>query len=893
VRRLRAAGRRLAGLFARPDRECELAEEMESHLDLATDDLVRAGLDPAEARRQARLRLEVESTKEACRDRGGVPLLEQAASDVRLAGRLLRKSPVFAVTAVCSLALAIGTNTAIFSLVHGVLLRPFPYPEPERLVRAGYVHSATSSRMRGLAYHDLQRWRAENRGFAELAQYLTTESNLLDAGAVAGPARSVLVTFATPELFTVLGVRPVLGRAFLPEDDRPGGDVHKLVLSHELWQRHFSGDRAVVGRTVRMRNFTYRVVGVMPPLFRFPTHTDLWAPAQSFYAKFSGDARAAERGWGPPVIARLKPGVSPAQALADLEIVAARLERESPRNAGLRPRLVSLRETEAGSLRPYLLRLAAAVVFVLLICCANLSNLMLARSSMRQRELAARRALGATRGRIVRQLLAESLLIALLGGALGMALAWVGVQGLLALIPVDLPFWMRIEVDGVVLAFNLAVSLLACIGFGLLPALHASKGDASDALKGGAQGASGGRGAGRFRDGLVVAQVALALVLLIGAGLMMRSFVRLQQVNLGFEPRGALVAYISPHRTGSDEDQIAAYGAIYRRVLDAMAAHPGVVAMGGAQDIPFSGQDPSRDFVRDRGRLEAEGEEGAPGPGRDVQVQRYVTGPGFFAALGVPLRQGRDFTDADTVQTPRVAVISDRTARTLWPGRNPLGRRFRWWNQWHTVVGVVGDIKNRASEDDAGLGIYLPYTQNVAGSFHFVVRSRGSPAALAGPLRAAIHAAEKETAVIYLRTMEEMVASSLWQRRLWGVLFAVFAGLALLLAAVGIYGVMTYVVAQRTRETGIRMALGAQRSHVLRAFLERAMWLVVLGIAVGLAGAWGTTRLVAQQLFGVAATDAATFGGVSLLLGAVAMLACYLPARRATKVDPMSALRWE
>jgi len=822
-------------------------------------------------------------------------LEDEMFQDLRYGVRMLLTHKSFTAVAVLSLALGIGANTAIFSLIYAVLLRPFPYPEPERLVRAQYVNRSGNT-TGGLGYNDLQEWRANNHSFEDLALYFTVESNLSGDGA--GAAESVLITFTTPELFSVLKTPPILGRGFLPEEDRYGGDAHKLLLSHELWRRRFAGDRNVVGRAVRMRNFNYQIVGVMPPGFRFPAQTDVWAPSQSFYAKFGNDVRAGERGGGSAVIGRLKPGVNAEQARAGLEPIAFRLEQEFPRsNAGLRPRLVSLRDVEAGYLRPYLLPLVAAVGFVLLICCANVANLLLARASTRERELAVRAALGAPRGRIIRQMLTESLLLSLFGGAFGMALAWAAVKALLVLIPVTLPFWMIINVDGAALAFNVFVSLITNVVFGLIPAMQASRIDLTGSLKEGSKGSQGGARLRRFRDALVVAQIALALLLLVGAGLMMRSFLRLQNVNLGFDAGHALVAYISPHRTGTQEEQIAGYNAIYRRVMEIMKSQPGVVAVAGSETFPFSGQDPSRDFERWRERMTVKGASEADQE-RRAPLLSYVMTPDFFKTMGIPLRQGRDFTEGDTRDKPPVAIISERTAKTFWPEQAPLGRQFKWGgpdgnNPWITVIGVVSNIKHRATEGETGLEIYLPYTQLVAGTFHLVVRAQGDPRALASALSDAIHAADSETGVIYLKPMEEMVANSLWQRRLWGALFAVFAGIALALASVGIYGVMSYVVTQRTREIGIRMALGAQRGAVLRAVLRQGMILVLIGTGLGLTGALATTRLISGQLFGVTATDPATFIGVSLLLTLVALSACYLPARRATRVDPMVSLRHE
>jgi putative ABC transport system permease protein len=805
--------------------------------------------------------------------------------DLRFAIRALRRRPAFTFVVALTLALGIGATTAIFSLIYGILLRPFPYREPDRLVRIQTVFAKPGGSVRGSSLRDVEDWRRLNHTLEDLGAYIAFDSDVRGDG----PAEAIRMSQLNPGALSILGVNPILGRLFLPEEDQQGGDVHKALISYDLWQRRFGADPNVIGKSLQTGIVTLTILGVMPPSFRFPENTDVWTPMESWFAVTNRSKNREIRPY--PVIARLRPGVTLEQAQADLNNVAEALERQYPKeNESVRVRLSTLRDAEVGNLRPYLLLLLAAVGFVLLICCVNVANLMLTAAAARRREYSVRAALGASRLRIARSLLTESLLLALIGGAAGVTLAYAAVRALLALIPVPLPFWMKIEVDAPTLLFSLAVAVLTSVLFGLAPAWQSSRVELSEALK---EGARGSAGRARARSGLVVAQVALCLLLLAGAGLMMQSFIRLLSVRTGFMAEGLLVARVTNFKTGSRAETARAMAAIHEQTLARLRALPGVISAGVTSSLPFTGSqtERSRTDLRVKGRADEELKHSAAVAGA------YV-GPGSLETLRVPLLKGRLFDASDGPESPLAVIINESAAKKLFPDRDPIGQELLWGpptpqNPYIRVVGVVGDVKHRAVEDSEGMELYYPYTQFPVTNGYYMIRTRTAPLNLAGTVRQAINGVNKDAAIVYLKTMDQLIGESLWQRRLWGVLFAVFAVVALALAAVGLYGVMSYLVSQREREIGVRMALGARAGTVSRMVVAQGLKLVLGGILIGVAAALALSRFIGSLLYGVKAYDPLTYAGVASLLVAVALFACFIPARRAAKTDPVIALRAE
>ena len=799
--------------------------------------------------------------------------------DVRYGVRMLAKRPVLTLITAAALALGIGANTAIFSVVDAVLLRPLPYPESDRIVRVFATDLKRNILKYPTSYPNFTDWRERGSVFEHMAAHASTGA----AVTFGDTPESVEGVYASADLFPLLGVSPAVGRVFTREEERPGSRV--VVLSHALWQRRFGGDPSVVGRQFLFDGEGVTVLGVMPEGFKFPVDAEgaeYWAP---FDPESAGNKERGNNYLS--VVARLKPGVSAAQAQGEMEAITARLQEEyQDRNAGRGANVVSMYEDVVGGVRPALYVLLAAVGFVLLIACANVANLLLARAAARQKEIAIRTALGASRWRVVRQMLTESLLLALIGGALGLLLALWGVDALSSLIPADIPRVKEIGLDARVLLFTLGVSVLTGVVFGLAPALQASKPDLNESLKDGSRGSTEGFGRNRLRSLLIVSEVALSLILLVGAGLLIRSFVELRGVKPGFDPRNVLTAGISlPTAKYGEASQQAAF---HRQVLERVAALPGVKAVGSAEPLPFSGNGWQTS-------LKFPDRPPAP-PGERLTSHTRVVTPDYFRAIGIPVLRGRVINDRDDENAPKAMVINETFANKYFPGEDPLGKRVTPTvapGFDAQVVGVVGDVKHRRLNEESAPEFYVSYLQAPQPFISLVVRAEGDPAALAGALRNTVLQVDPNQPLYSVKTMDELLSDSVARSRFQMLLLTIFASVALALAGVGLFGVMSYTVTQRTHEIGIRMALGARAGDILRMVVRQGMVLVGMGVALGLAGAFALTRFISTLLYGVSASDPLTFAGVSALLAAVALLACLVPARRATKVDPMVALRYE
>jgi putative ABC transport system permease protein len=795
--------------------------------------------------------------------------------DLRFGARALRKKPGFAAVAVVTLALGVGANTAIFSVVNAVLLRPLPYPESERLVRL-YEKRPKLGRTRNVvSAPDFIDWRAQSRTFDGMAAYTGWGASLSGQG----EPQQITGELASADLFGVLRAEPLLGRAFTAEEDRPGAP-RVVVISHGLWQRRFGADPSAVGRPVTLNGESYTVVGVMPPAFQFPdAETEAWAPLA-----LDPQDQSTRGSHFLNVVARLKPGVSVEQAQAEMDTIAARLERQYQVNTGHGVNVFALHDEVVGGVRRSLFVMLGAVGFVLLIACANVANLLLVRAAARRKEIAVRTALGASRWRVVRQLLTENLLLFVGGGALGLLLAVWGVDLLVAVSPPGTPRVHEIGADAWVFGFTFLISLLTGLVFGLLPALQASKPDLHGALKEGGRDTAGGGGRSRLRGLLVVAEVASAMILLVGAGLLLKSFARLRQVSPGFDTANVLTMQLSlPQSRYPDEARQADF---LRQVLRRLEALPGVRAAGAVAGLPLTGNFASRYF-------EIEGRPPRPA-GEGLNTNFNLASPGYFRALGVPVIAGRQFDERDAAGAPEVVVINETMARRFWPDEDPLGKRLRIANNpWRTVVGVVADVKNDGLSAEPKPEMFYPLLQEPLPFMTIVVRADVEPKSLAPAVAREVRAVDADEPVYDVKTMDERLAESVSPQRLTALLVGFFAALAMTLAGVGIYGVVAYSVAQQTREIGVRVALGAQKGDVIRLVLRRGLSLSLAGVGLGLAGAFALTRVMLGLLYDISPTDPATFAGVAVVLIAVALLACLVPARRATKVDPMVALRYE
>jgi len=809
--------------------------------------------------------------------------VETWRQDVRYGARMLARSPGFTAVAVLTLGLGIGANTAIFSVINAVLLRALPYAEADRLVFLTEWSEQVPEMSFSIA--NLKDVRDQNSVFESLVGYNGQNFILTGEGTEAERLSGRQVSSG---VFATLRKAPILGRPFTAEDDKTGAEP-VAILAEGYWERRFGRDPGVVGRRLILSGEPFTVVGIMPKSLHGSWKTvDVYTPLLRLEDRIGGENNRGNHP-GIYVVARLKPGVGEERARTEVKAIAARLAEQHPNtNARQSMTLDSLHQSYVGDLRPALLLLLGAVAFVLLIACGNVANLLLARAAGRQKEIAVRRALGAPRGRLLRQLLTESVLLAGLGAVLGMVLAYWGVQGLVASLPANVPRADEIRVDGVVLAFTGALAVLTGLLFGIAPAWKISSGGVQNALREEGRGTVG-PAHHRLRNTLVVTEIALALVLLVGAGLLVRSFVRVLGADAGFRAEGVLTASIPlPQGRFPDEAKRAAF---VRQVVERVKAVPGVQAASAA--LPLLGGWQSSFTLE--GRAE-------PPAGQLPSADITRVTPDYFRAMGVRVQEGRVFSERDIAEAPPVAMVDETFVRAHYPGESPLGKRLRFGSsrsphqenvKWIEIVGVVGHVKNYGVDQDSRVELYLPYEQSPVTGVTLIVRAEKDPAALSSAVREAVRAVDPDVPVYLVRTLDEIVSDRTAQRRLAVMLISVFAAVALLLAAVGIYGVMSYAVAQRTQEIGIRMALGAERQDILRMVLRHGTLMAVTGIVLGLAVALALARLITSLLFQVSATDPPTFSVVPLVLIAVALLACYIPARRATRVDPLVALRYQ
>ncbi|MBA2341568.1 MAG: ABC transporter permease [Pyrinomonadaceae bacterium] len=802
--------------------------------------------------------------------------------DARFALRMLWKNPGFTIVAVIALALGIGANTAIFSVVNAVLLRPLPFAEPDRLVAVLAVNiKGGEEQFGGASPADYLDWRAQNNSFEGITAYSGGTINL------SGGDHPEQFTGArvSDDFFKVYNTRPLLGRTILPEENVLRGN-RVIVLSSQLWQKRFGGDPNIIGKALMIGGRSATVVGVMPPEFKEPSYAEAWSPL----FMDSGELKPRASRYF-TVAARLKPGVTLEQAQAEINVIASRLAAEHVEtNAGWGVRLLPLHERGVTNVRSSLLILLGAVGFVLLIACANVANLLLARAASRHREVAIRTAMGATRSRIVRQLLTESLLLALAGGVAGLLLALWGVEAITSLMPSDWRFPRLDEsrIDGVTLIFTFGISMITGLVFGLLPALKASNPNVYESLKEASRTSTAGLRLQRLRGLLVVSEIALTVLLLVGAGLLMKSLVRLQQVDLGFNPQNLLTANVVPPLTQKylQDDQRAR---LYQNILEEVEKLPGV------ESVALNSGPPLASFGLNFG-FEIEGQTTEVSDKKEAFYSAISAG--YFHTMGISLGRGREFTERDNKAAPPVAIINETMARRYFPDRDPVGQRIKIKHYMsepvsHEIVGVARDTKQMNLSDKTEIEMYVPFLQRPWLSTALIVRAKTNPASIIPSLQRAVATVDKDQPVSRAKTMEELMSESVAQPRFYTLLLGVFAGVALLLSAVGIYGVIAYTVTQRTHEIGVRMALGAQTKDVVRMIVGQGMALIFVGVLSGLAASFALTRLLSNLLYGVSATDPFTFIGISLLLSVVAFVACYIPARRATKVDPMVALRYE
>jgi putative ABC transport system permease protein len=885
MRPLRAALARLGATINKNKRDRELADELESHLQFHVDDNLNCGMSLEEARRQARIALGgVEQAKEIYRDRRSLPMIETLLQDLRYSMRRLRKSPGFASLVILILALGIGANTAIFTVVDAILLKPLSYPQPDRIVAASLSIKENPAVRSSYGTADFLAAQARQISFAAFAAVSQPGDSITYTGG--SEPLQIHGTMATADFFSVLGINPMLGRTFAPADDLPGHD-RVVVLSHAFWQQHFGADPQAVGRAITLDGASYTIIGVMPTNFHFGPrdNDDVWPVLQ-----------LAPRDVRPPYwlspIGRLKPGVTEAQASADLSMIASDLRRQIPNSDFSAASVQPLKSQLLGDVRTALLFLLGAVTLVLLIATVNVASLEIVQAASREREMAIRSALGASRARIARQVLVESALLASLGGALGLLFAYKGVDLLLAMIPDGIPRLKEVTVDGSVLVFTATVSLLSGLLFGVAPLLHGYGARLNETLRAGTHNLTDHRGRRGLRNALVIIEVSLSIVLLVGAVLLLRSFQRLSSTSPGFDSQSLVTATVSlPAAAYSKEAQINSF---YDQLIDRLQNSPGVISAAVSMSLPPN-------LIAIRNPFYVHGQPLVPGRRLPLAVETTVS-PGYFQTLGIPLLRGRLFSDSDRNRSDQILIINDALARLYFPGKDPVGQKIQTGDPdpraaWETIVGVVADVKYSGLDAPSDPTLYTPYFEpgwtSWSREMFIVARTNADPKAVASTLRGAVQSLDGNLPVSDIRTMNDLLSKSVAQPRFRTLLLGIFAAVALLLAVVGIFGVMSYLVGRRTQEIGVRMALGASRGDVLRMILGEGLRVVLIGVSLGLVEALLLGRLVKSLLFGIQPADPLAFLGSAILLTIVALAACYFPARRAMSVDPMVALRHE
>jgi predicted permease len=870
---------RLRALFAAgSDDDAQSREELDAHVAFATAENVRRGMSPDEARRRALVDSGgLTAAAESVRDQRRLPWAEALAADLRYAVRTLRRSPAFTVVATLTLALGIGANTAIFSVVNGVILRPLPYGDADGLVSIASMRRGQAMAVSVLDFTD---WRAGAHRFSGLAAGTTSSTTLTGTGA---PQR-LSQARVSANAFRVLEIRPILGRAFLDGEDEPTAP-RVAMLGEGVWRRRFGADSSVVGKTLVFDGFPTTIVGIAPAAMRWPDAVDVWMTTRFTERDLSPSSRGSR--WL-DVVGRVAPASSVAAARGELEEVARRLERLDPNhNTAVTVSVTPLLESIVGDVRTPLLVLLGAVAFVLLIACANVASLTLARIAARDSELAVRTALGAARGRIARQILTESVVLALLGGALGLALAFGGIRGLIALAPPDLPRLREVTLDGRVLGFTFALTVLTGVVFGVVPALHNGTANLHDRLRSAARGALGKRGAARSRRTMVVAEVALAIVLLTGAGLLIRSFALLRQVDPGFRPENVTTFSIQLPPSGryASPDQIREFTT---SLLDGIRRAPGVSSVATTFALPMSGNSFGFTFTV---------AEHPPAPAdNEPRAQARVVSPEYFAAMGIPVLRGRLFDENDRLGTPRKLIISAEVARRYFPNEDPIGKHIdTGWGMYGTrfggeVIAVVGDVRQFSLDRERAPHLYMSYAQRPLNEYEVVVRSTATPSAVYAASRSVLTQLDPQIPLDDALPLTKLVDDTLGQRRFYLMLLALFAGVSMTLAVVGIYGVIAYGVQQRRREIGIRLALGASRERVVGMVVSEGLRLVAAGVVLGVAGAFALTRLLTALLFQVGARDPLAMTVAPLVLVLTAAAACLLPARAASRQNPAAAM---